>query len=93
MKHLADACAPATFGLNDKDILDENYRKAGVLDNDRFALNFDPGRSGLLKNIRDALLEGHDDYATICYELYKLNVYGRLHFYGTSPSLCLTPLN
>lgn len=34
---LSSACQPATFGLNQRDVLDETYRKAGKLDTTIFA--------------------------------------------------------
>ena len=76
LKALADYCDPATFGRNKEDVYDEAYRKAGKLDNTNFAMNLVPGHCGLIDNIRDLLLEGHDDSTAIRCELYKLNVYG-----------------
>ena len=38
LKLLSDACDPATFGLDDKDVLYESYRKAGKLDADNFSI-------------------------------------------------------
>ena len=32
LEQLTQACVPATFGVNEKDVLDETYRKAGKLD-------------------------------------------------------------
>ena len=39
---LSHACSPATFGLNNQDVLDESYRKAGKLDVGKFAWLFSP---------------------------------------------------
>lgn len=39
---VSNACQPATFGLNNRDVLDEAYRKAGKLDAGRFAWLFNP---------------------------------------------------
>ena len=73
---LSKACQPATFGVNQQDIHDESYRKAGKLDASDFAAKFNLERSGLLEQIYSHLLEGHDEKKTIEAELYKLNVYG-----------------
>jgi hypothetical protein len=73
---LSQACQPATFGLGQADILDENYRKALKLDTSDFSINFSLERSGLLDIVRSGLLEGHDGNREIEGELYKLNVYG-----------------
>jgi len=62
--------------VNQDDVLDESYRKAGKLDRAYFASNFDLERSGLLNAMRSTLLEGHDEKKAIEAELYKLNVYG-----------------
>ncbi|KAI0642886.1 hypothetical protein C8Q79DRAFT_1012894 [Trametes meyenii] len=53
---LADACDPATFGVDQKDVYDEAYRKAGKLDAQHFALNFSPERTGLIDVLRNELL-------------------------------------
>ena len=76
MESLANACQPATFGVNQQDILDETYRKAGKMDATSFASKFNLERSGLLGGIRAHMLEGHAETTTIVAELYKLNVYG-----------------
>ncbi|KXN81882.1 hypothetical protein AN958_03553 [Leucoagaricus sp. SymC.cos] len=43
---LSRACSPATFGLNQQDVFDESYRKAGKLDPEKFAWLFNPSNSG-----------------------------------------------
>lgn len=73
---MAEYCDPATFGRNQEDVYDETYRKAVKLDNIAFAVNLVPGHCGLIDNIREILLEGHDAGTSIRCELYKLNVYG-----------------
>ena len=73
---LAAVCQPATFGLNQQDVLDESYRKAGKLDRSDFAINLDVVRSGLLQAVRDALFGWEAAPRNIQAELYKLNVYG-----------------
>ena len=74
--HLAATCDPATFGVNQKDTLDESYRKAGKLDSAHFAIKFVVERSGLLDAVCEDLLEGDEEQRLITAELYKLNVYG-----------------
>ena len=76
LKRLSDACVPAHFGRDDESVLDESYRKAGVLSNDEFAVKLDVEESGLMSLIRNELLEGWAAQKTIKAELYKLNVYG-----------------
>ncbi len=75
LEQLAEACEPASFGVNEKEVLDETYHKAGKMDPERFASLLDPVRTNLMKIIRDSLLEGTQatDYITV--ELHKLNVY------------------
>ena len=77
LEHLARACDPATFGVNQKDVLDESYRKAGKIDTENFSAKFNLERSGLIDVVRFELLEGHDGKKPIEAELYKLNVYGK----------------
>lgn len=79
LQHLADTCDPATFGLGQKDVYDETYRKAGKLDSSDFALKFSPEALGLLDTVHaELLVEGGKKAAdAIRAELYKLNVYGR----------------
>ena len=76
LERLSNACQPATFGVNQQNVLDETYRKAGKMDANAFSSKFNLERSGLLDGIRAHMLEGHDENKTIETELYKLNVYG-----------------
>ncbi|EJD46053.1 hypothetical protein AURDEDRAFT_103079, partial [Auricularia subglabra TFB-10046 SS5] len=78
---LAALCQPATFGMNQEDVLDESYRKAGKLDNKDFAINIDLARSGLLQAVHDALFSWEASPRNIQAELYKLNVYGPGSFF------------
>ncbi|KAG9308531.1 hypothetical protein JVU11DRAFT_11875 [Chiua virens] len=78
LEALSQACEPATFGLNNKDVLDETYRKAGKLDLDEFATLFDPRSLGIHDVIERDLLA--TDQA-VEFELYKLNVYGKDGFF------------
>ena len=72
---LEAACQPATFGVAQKDVLDESYRKAGKMDVSEFAAQFSPTSSGILEGIRKSLFMGRTN-ESIRVELYKLNVYG-----------------
>lgn len=77
MQQLAEACAPAKFGLNQTNVLDETYRKAGKLDASDFSIKFDPERVGLVRTVRTELVEeGRRAAYGVRAELYKLNVYG-----------------
>ncbi|KAL1733503.1 hypothetical protein EV714DRAFT_269812 [Schizophyllum commune] len=76
--HLEQACAPATFGRNQEDVLDETYRKAGKMDNADFCVNYTPP-DGVLGLIREELFEKSE--CQLRYELYKLNVYGKDSFF------------
>jgi hypothetical protein len=75
LEQLAQACDPATFGLNKEDVMDETYRKAGKMDSDCFSTSLVPYDTDLIKIVRDYLLEGTDSTRKIKVELYKLNVY------------------
>lgn len=77
LQRLSSTCDPATFGLDQKDVLDETYRKAGKLDSAYFATKLDVVSSGLMEAVRFDLLPGHQCQRQIRAELYKLNVYGR----------------
>ncbi|KZP19358.1 hypothetical protein FIBSPDRAFT_862776 [Athelia psychrophila] len=78
LQDLADACQPATFGLNKQDVLDESYRKAGKMDTSNFSSKFDIEGSGIMDHVRDGLVPGQGDVRA---ELYKLNVYGKDSFF------------
>lgn len=77
---LLQACDPATFGLGQKDVLDETYRKAGKLDNTQFSVSFHPADHGILDTITQTLLpnllpnDKRADHRGVLAELYKLNV-------------------
>jgi hypothetical protein len=75
---LSKACQPATFGMNNKDVLDENYRKAGKMDRSRFAISFDGAIGASLEKAGKQLLVPIDypKVKDLEVELYKLNVYG-----------------
>ncbi|KAJ7655334.1 hypothetical protein B0H17DRAFT_1021636 [Mycena rosella] len=85
--HLTDmaaACQAATFGLNQTDVLDESYRKAGKMNLSRFSPHLDVVASGLLDAISPDILDGQDtdgDKILRAELLYKLNVYGPGSFF------------
>jgi hypothetical protein len=81
---LAEACQKATFGLNQNDVLDESYRKAGKMDATDYATQFCPTDSGIVDIIRDGLLYGPNIEKSIKVEPYKLNVYGPGSFFQSS---------
>ena len=73
---LTDACQPATFGVNNEDVYDELYRKAGKMDYGKFSALLDVIDVGLIDVVRRELLEGENEAREIKVEMYKLNVYG-----------------
>ena len=75
LEQLTQACDPASFGVNEKEVLDETYRKAGKMDTERFALVLDLPQTDLITIIRDYLLEGRESTNSITAKLHKLNVY------------------
>ncbi|KAI0738857.1 hypothetical protein C8Q80DRAFT_1112318 [Daedaleopsis nitida] len=82
LQHLANACQPATFGIDQQDVYDETYRKVGKLDVEDFALHFNAQCAGLLDVVHaelanDCLVKNE----AIRAELYKLNVYGPGSFF------------
>ncbi|KAL5519830.1 hypothetical protein ACEPAG_1490 [Sanghuangporus baumii] len=81
LQHLSETCDKATFGLNQADVLDESYRKAGKLDSMHFSTKLDLEESDLMDVVRYNLLEGHDSNYPIKAELYKLNVYDKDSFF------------
>lgn len=76
LQHLSDTCDAATFGVNQADVFDLTYRKAGKLDAKHFATKLDLEKCGLMDAIRYDLLDGEESRRPIKTELYKLNVYG-----------------
>lgn len=68
---------PATFGLGCQEVLDESYRKAGKIDEDKFCTNFNPYEHGIMDTITQALIETGGTLSCmrgVRAELYKLNV-------------------
>jgi len=81
-----EACNPATFGISGRDVFDEQYRKAGKLDVNRFSTIFHPHDYGIVDTISQVLLpsalsqvmKDRVQHRGVLAELYKLNV--RPHF-------------
>jgi len=80
VKLLSESCQPATFGVNQQDVMDESYRKAKKMDNANFATNLDVHNSGLIELIKTQLLDWEKTSKGVKVELYKLNVYGKLSY-------------
>ncbi|KAN0098474.1 hypothetical protein V8E51_014137 [Hyaloscypha variabilis] len=80
LEQLVKDCKPATFGLYDKNVLDETIRKAGKLESNEFSTSFNPYDFGIVDEIVQALLPSigkasHTERWGVVAELYKLNVY------------------
>ncbi|KAI4091214.1 MAG: hypothetical protein LQ339_008191, partial [Xanthoria mediterranea] len=86
IQNLLNDCAPASFGKDGKDVLDDSYRKALKLDSDQFSTNFNPYDVGIIGAIAQTLLPGLAKPITtkseertcaeclgVVAELYKLN--------------------
>lgn len=82
-EELLKTCAPATFGRNNEDILDETYRKAGKLDRSQFSVDFHPHDYEIVDAITQVLLPQIDgglllkdrqEHRGVMAELYKVNV-------------------
>ncbi|KAJ7446577.1 hypothetical protein FB451DRAFT_1055059, partial [Mycena latifolia] len=80
---LAAACEPAPFGVNQENVLDESYRKAGKMDLTKFSARLDVVTSGLLNAIGPDILDGQNATSekVLRAEMYKLNVYGPGSFF------------
>ena len=87
LKDLLNNCAPASFGKDGADVIDECYRKAAKLDSDQFSTNFNPYDVGIIGAIAQTLLPGiatplvngrnkktFVENLGVVAELYKLNV-------------------
>jgi hypothetical protein len=62
--------------VNDRDVLDETYRKAGKMDRTHFAARLEEEVPRILNAIRPVLFTDGEEKTNIRAELYKLNVYG-----------------
>ncbi|GBE87215.1 hypothetical protein SCP_1004620 [Sparassis crispa] len=80
LAHLAQTCHAATFGVHQRDVLDESYRKTGKLDLADFAMQFDAARTGLVDVVQTELLEAQRPRAVHA-EPYKLKVYSPSAFF------------
>ncbi|KAG5637333.1 hypothetical protein H0H81_004979 [Sphagnurus paluster] len=81
LQALADACDPATFGLDQRDVLDESYRKAGKMDSANFSMKLNIKKLRIIDYVHEQLLDGTNEGKRIRYELYKMNVYGKGSFF------------
>lgn len=79
LKSLASVCEPATFGMNNRNVLNESYRKAGNMDSYNFGTKLDVDKFGIVDRVPEQLMEGPDLEKAVNAELYKLNVEG--HFF------------
>ncbi|KAK4695497.1 hypothetical protein P7C71_g2267, partial [Lecanoromycetidae sp. Uapishka_2] len=84
LEDLIKDCAPATFGKDGAEVLDNSYRKATKLDSGQFSTSFNPHDVGIIDIIAQALLPGiaepfadgsstFADNLGVIAELYKLN--------------------
>jgi hypothetical protein len=72
--------------VDDRDVLDETYRKAGKMDRTHFAARLEEEVPKILNAIRPVLFTDGEEKTNIRAELYKLNVYGLyLSFCVTHP--------
>ncbi|KAI0806597.1 hypothetical protein C8Q74DRAFT_1165175, partial [Fomes fomentarius] len=78
---LEQACDQATFGVDERDVLDVAYRKAMKLDRAHFAVDLDVVQLGLLEAVRTGLFSGKYESKNMYADLYKLNVYGKDSFF------------
>jgi ATP phosphoribosyltransferase regulatory subunit HisZ len=69
---LLEDSEPATYGVGNKEVLDETYRKAGKMNAARFSTNLNPYEHGVIDAIAQAL--AHGQHRGIRAELYNLNV-------------------
>ncbi|KAF2672090.1 hypothetical protein BT63DRAFT_452584 [Microthyrium microscopicum] len=79
---LVHECQPATFAKEGEEVYNEEYRKAGKLDETAFSTNFCPYSLGIVDTIAQALLPTMLDAGLVKEkargvraELYKLNIY------------------
>lgn len=59
LKKLLQDCAPATFGKDGVDVLDESYRKAAKLDNSQFSTTCNSHDVGIIDVIAQTVLPGY----------------------------------
>lgn len=78
LRALHDACATATFGIGNKEVTDETYRKALKLDTSAFATSFQISGTNILNMVHKLLVP---NAGSVRAELYKLNMYEEGSFF------------
>lgn len=73
-EQLLEDCQPATFGLGQEEVLDEEYRKAGKMDSGRFCTSLNLSEYGIMEVVGKALARIGQGVRSVRAELYKLNV-------------------
>ncbi|KZS88284.1 hypothetical protein SISNIDRAFT_459978, partial [Sistotremastrum niveocremeum HHB9708] len=81
LKLLSEACQPATFGRNHKDVLDESYRLARKMDARDFSINLGFEFYEMLTQAVSRLFGVENSDKSFRAQLYKLNVYGPGSFF------------
>ena len=75
LQTLVGACERAAFGLDNKDVLDETYRKAWKMESSNFLTRLDVVSAGIIDHVCAKLMQGNTE-RRVRSEIYKLNVYG-----------------
>ena len=75
LQTLIGACERAAFGLDNRDVLDETYRKAWKMDSSNFLTRLDVVSAGIIDHVCAKLMQGNTE-RRVRSEIYKLNVYG-----------------
>jgi hypothetical protein len=78
LQDLTRECEVASFGIGDRDVVDEKYRKALCLPKSRFSSSFDLCSTGILHTVQYLLAH---DCPYIVAEPYKLNIYEKGGFF------------
>lgn len=79
LQTLVGACERAAFGLDNKDVLDETYRKAWKMDSSNFLTRLDVVNAGIMDHVCAKLVQNTE--RKVRSEIYKLNVYGPGSFF------------
>ena len=83
VERMCDACQPASFGRQEQEVYDNEYREALELEPQNFSTDFHPHDHGILENLAQTLLTAYQGYQRdedllgVRAEIYKLNVYRR----------------
>lgn len=85
---LMDIANVAPFGMNEESIVNEEYRKAYIIDQSKYAINFDVNKYDIIDKIQNIL--AHDDSIKLVYD--KLNIYGVGGHFKTHKDTPRTPL-